>query len=147
MIKTLSPSTDFSSSLRARNLKVTPARVAVLTVLSSSKQPLTVEEILERLGEGTTDQATVYRMMNSFQAKGLVRQVDFEHGHAHYELAGDREHHHLVCVSCGRVEDVEGCPIEKYYGGVLKKLPAFSQIYRHTLELFGLCHCCEKKSQ
>ncbi len=146
MIKPPSPSTDFPTSLRARNLKVTPARVAVLTVLSRSKKPLTVEEILARLGEGTTDQATVYRMMKSFQAKSIVRQVDFEHGHAHYELAGAREHHHLVCVSCGRVEDVEGCPIEEHYAGVLKKLPEFSEIYRHTLELFGLCRACEKKS-
>ncbi len=136
----------FSQRLRSQGLKATPARIAVLALLARSGQPLTVEEIRNQLGKDSGDQATVYRMMHTFVSGGLVRTVDFQHGHVHYELSGETEHHHLVCSACGLVEDVEGCDLAQEYTNVLKRHPKFKTIDRHSFELFGICTSCERNA-
>lgn len=134
----------FSSVLRANGYKATPARLHVLSVLKSADHPLTTQEILKKLG-GKVNQATVYRTLESLLAVSIVRQVDMQHGHAHYELlSGSTHHHHLICRSCGQTEDVPRCGIEAIEASVLQKSKTFANIEDHALEFFGQCKKCIK---
>ena len=132
-------------SIRAKHLKVTPIRLALLECLEQLQKPISIQELVELLPTGLADQVTVYRAMQSFVKAGLAREVNLRHGHVDYESASSSDHHHLVCTSCGRVEDFEECGMDELIRDVLKKHPEFSQVQEHALELFGTCKSCKKK--
>lgn len=137
---------QFRTQLKEAGYRVTPARLALLHVLESSGKPLSVQRIIEQLQEVDVDQATVYRTLNAFHESGIVRSVDFQHGHAHYELSSGPHHHHVVCKECGRVEDIESCGIQEISRRVLQS-SRFSEIHEHSLEFFGVCSACSKAAQ
>lgn len=132
---------DFKALLKSAGLKATHGRMELLDVLARIDEPLSVIKIQKRLGN-SLNEVTLYRALEAFAAAGLVRRVDLNHDHAHYELAVGREHHdHAVCTNCGLVEDIEGCglvPLEKKALAQSK----FKSIYSHNLEFFGLCRSC-----
>ncbi len=137
----------FSLILHDNGYKATPARLSLLAVLKNADHPLTIQEILKQLG-GKVNQATVYRSLESLLAVSIVRQVDMQHGHAHYELrSGTSHHHHLICRSCGLTEDVPQCDIVAIEKGVLKKSRVFASIEEHSLEFFGQCKKCTKTNK
>lgn len=133
--------TNFTEALREAGQRVTPARVAVLTILEQEKRPLSVEKIINLIGEGNIDYVTAYRTLTMLKKSRLVRQVDFQHNHAHYELSSLGDHHHVVCVKCDRVEDVTDCHVEQMEKVALKE-SGFQEITQHSLEFFGVCKKC-----
>ena len=145
--KRTSEKRDYAQILRKAGLKVTEARLAVLKFLEVAKFPLSPAKIAKGISRSDIDQATVYRTLNSLEKAGAVRQVNFEHGHAHFEMASRPDHHHVVCMSCGRVSDFTGCLTDKAIRDALKQAKDFSYIDHHSLELFGLCRSCKKKNE
>src|SRR5690348_15697489 len=133
--------TAYRSALRSAGYKATPQRLALLSVLEKASEPLSIQEILLRCHAQSIDQATIYRTLKTLADIGLVRQVDFAHAHAHFELATGDDHHHLICTSCGRVEDVTGCDFDRLAKRALKH-SSFASIDRHSLEFFGTCRKC-----
>lgn len=130
--------------LRAVGMKVTPARSAMLAHMMKQKKPQTVETIVEYLG---VDQATTYRNLRMLVEKGLVRRIELQHGHAHYEIAEDNtDHHHIACISCHRVEDFDGCNADALFSRALAQTKHFKKIVQHSLELFGLCVTCASRA-
>lgn len=137
---------EWSEALRERGLKCTPARVAVLVALSGVKKPLTVEQIHEKIKREKMDTVTLYRTVQRLTKAGLVRHIDFRHGHAHYELNDSkRDHHHIICTKCRAVEDFTGCDFSDVTKRALSQTKNFRTIVEHSLELFGICKKCEKK--
>lgn len=131
------------SIIREVGLKSTPTRFAILKTLVESKKPLTIQKLLSLLPE--MDQVTLYRTLESFVQFGIVRQVDFRHGHAHYEfIEKNNDHHHLVCTICKKVEDFKDCTVAKLIKQIVKKSKSFTSINDHTLELFGVCSSCKE---
>ncbi len=136
---------QWSTLLRESGHKATPGRLSLLQVLHAADTPLNIPEILKRL-KGGINQATVYRALESLSDVGMVRRVDMQHAHAHYELAvGNKHHHHLICKYCGKIEDVEHCDVNAIEATVLKKSTSFATIQSHSLEFFGLCKKCALK--
>jgi len=131
----------FISILRKSGYKATRSRLAVLAVFERNKSPLSTQAILEKLPRGI-DQATVYRTIKSFKEKGIIAQIDLRHNHAHYELASLKKHHHVVCLRCGRLEDVYRCDAEAIQSAVLKSSRHFAEIKEHALEFYGVCKSC-----
>jgi Fe2+ or Zn2+ uptake regulation protein len=136
--------TNQASLLRKTGLKATDQRLAILTVLKKTKQPLSSQEIIAQLGT-TFDAVTVYRTVKTLLEKGLIRQIDLRQNNARYEMADLDDHHHLVCVQCGRIEDISGCIAEDMQEDILKKTKHFAEIRDHSLEFYGLCKNCAKK--
>lgn len=130
--------------LAERNLKVTKPRLAVLQVLHSATTPVDVQDIQTAL-KLAIDQVTVYRILQSFVTAGLIRKVNLRHGHSDYEIVSASDHHHLVCLKCGLIEDFEGCHADQLAKIALKNSRHFKQIQDHALELFGYCKTCEVK--
>jgi Fur family ferric uptake transcriptional regulator len=129
--------------LQKSGFKATHSRLAILEVFKKSKKPLSAQEIIDILHDGI-DQVTVYRTLKSLKEKGVIIQIDLRHNHAHYELANLAEHHHLVCIRCGRIEDVHRCGIEEMQSTVLKSSRHFAEIKQHALEFYGICNVCIK---
>lgn len=132
------------SLIRKGGLKATPARIDILKILSASKAPLSAQEVIEKAS--WIDQVTVYRILKAFKDKGLIKQIDLRHNHAHYEVVGIDDHHHLVCISCGRIQDVHECDVEEMYKAILQGASTFAEIRQHSLEFYGVCKTCSKRS-
>lgn len=134
---------DCKTELREADLKATPIRLAVLKLLETADKPLDVATIrLELKKSGIkADPATVFRMMNSFSGKGIVREVNFQESKLRYEHAAKDDHHHLVCEKCSGIEDLSDCNIKALEKDIEKK-KGF-QVNNHSLEFFGLCQKCQ----
>ncbi|MES2436761.1 MAG: transcriptional repressor [Patescibacteria group bacterium] len=135
---------DFSTILKNKKFKVTPARVAILEVFSKECKPVNAEEIFDSVKDTKIDQVTVYRTLNSFEETGILKRVDLRKGSAYYELNSAQHHHHIVCTICGTIEGFDMCSVEKISKEVLNTSKKFKTISDHSLELFGSCTKCSK---
>lgn len=134
---------DCKKELHHRDLKATPARLAVLKLLETTSQPVDVQTILDfvKNEDITIDPATVFRIVNAFTEKGLTKQIQFHEGKYRYELQTKDDHHHLICESCGIIEDISDCAIKPLERDIKKKKKFL--VKRHTLEFYGLCTNCQ----
>ena len=134
--------TQFATILRDAGFRATQPRLALLSILHKAASPMSVKAIAAALG-AKADDVTVYRALEALSEAGIVARVDLRHSHAHYELAaGKKHHHHLVCNSCGIVEDVAECPFPSIHNRTLRKSKKFAAVQSHSFELFGICTKC-----
>jgi Fur family transcriptional regulator, ferric uptake regulator len=129
--------------LRKSGYKATMPRLAIIGVFRKTRRPLSVQRLIEAL-PFPMDQATAYRTVRSLKMTGILRQIDLRHNHAHYELADLEKHHHLVCIRCGRIEDVHHCNVEAMEGAILRGSKHFAEIRQHALEFYGVCKSCAR---
>lgn len=94
--------------LRTQGLRVTQGRIAVLEVLERlpHADAETVHRALVERGSATSVQS-VHNVLGDLTAAGIVRRFEPERSAARYERRIDDNHHHAVCASCGRVDDVD----------------------------------------
>jgi Fe2+ or Zn2+ uptake regulation protein len=138
------PKIDYKHSaqqLQKIGLKVTPARLTLLSVLQTHRQPQTISDIKKQLKKTRIDLVTIYRNVELFAKIGIVKKALIRDNEAFYEY-NSTHHHHLVCQSCGRIEDFEGCNTRNLIEKALKQSQYFNSIKEHSLELFGLCKTC-----
>lgn len=134
---------DLTTMVQEAGLRVTDHRLSVLMYLSKVRNPVTVYELVDALRKkDNIDQATVYRNLSSLHEAGLLRRLDFNHGHAHYELETGRASHQLVCGKCETIEKIEGISIDDVVKKMLKKSKKFKQTTTHSIEIYGLCKTC-----
>ncbi|MEO2130546.1 MAG: Fur family transcriptional regulator [Microbacterium sp.] len=96
------------SAIRAAGLRITSARLAVLDALREHPHASAdaIFADVDRRAPGTTLQS-VYNALGDFAGAGLVRRIQPAGQPMRFEVRIDDNHHHLVCTSCGRVEDVD----------------------------------------
>ena len=92
--------------LKDSNLKVTPQRVAVLEALNNLKNHPTADKIKEYVVKNHPNIAvgTIYKTLETFVEKGLVKKVKTEKDVMRYDAILDN-HHHLYCKDTERIED------------------------------------------
>lgn len=128
--------------LKEHSLKTTPVRLKILNILEKESSPLDAKTIFDYLSKQklNVDFTTVFRTINSFVDKGLIKPVDFSEGKKRFEYGLKPEHHHLICEKCKTVEDISDCNIKKLEKEISKKKKFI--IKKHALEFFGLCKNC-----
>src|SRR3990172_9979492 len=84
--------------------------------------------------------ATVFRTIRLLTERGVVCRVLLEDGSLHYRLSRRGHHHHLVCLNCGGVRDLDECAV----GDLVRELSRASgyEIEGHWLEVYGRCASC-----
>ena len=101
------------SSLHDRGQRLTPQRQRVLGLFEriGEGSHLSAEEVHQRLlrSDERVSLATVYRTLRLLSSMGLLQELELPEGGRRFELASDAhpDHHHLVCVRCGRTEEFE----------------------------------------
>lgn len=108
------PSSDaLRSTLHDRGQRLTPQRQRVLALFEQigAGTHLSAEQVHQRLlaQAEKVSLATVYRTLRLLSSMGLLQELELPEGGRRYELTSDshRDHHHLVCVRCGRTEEFE----------------------------------------
>lgn len=135
---------DCKDELNERDLRATPARMALMNLLESTDKPVDVQTMIDYLERRaiSTDPATVFRIVNMFTEKGLTKQIQLQDGKSRYELSSKPDHHHLVCDSCGDIQDISDCNISALETEIENK-KQFT-VTSHSLEFFGTCANCRK---
>ena len=130
--------------IKDSGLKNTEHRLAVLTRVSKAKQPIAVHKIIEDLKKKyDIDQATVYRNLTSLEESGIVTRFDYNHGHAHYEMATDEIVHKIICNSCETIEKINASYFEESLKKLVKKSKKFSgSSTNSSVDIYGLCKSC-----
>jgi Fur family ferric uptake transcriptional regulator len=101
-------SESLEQRLRDAGLRVTAPRVAVLRVLSDSRDHPRVDQVLVRVRAAGTRISTqaAYDVCETLHRAALARRFEPAGSPARYEARADN-HHHLVCRACGDTADVD----------------------------------------
>ena len=140
--------------LHESGFKLTPQREATLLVLlENEKEHLSAEEVFFLVKKKSPEigLATVYRTLEILTDLKIIDKVNFNDGVARYDLRKEGAkhfHHHLLCLKCGTIEEVEEDlliqveeVVEDRYHFLVKD---------HRLTFHGICQKCynqEKESK
>jgi Fur family ferric uptake transcriptional regulator len=106
-------------------------------LVEAQQHAFTAEELWRsaRSSSAPVSLATVYRTLALLEADERVRRLD----RGRFIACEPGHHHHLVCVSCGAVEETELCAaptvteVRRRHGFVVQ---------RHEADLYGVCEHC-----
>ena len=134
-----------SRRIRAAGQRYTSGRRAVVDVLARATAPLTIPEVVA--GGRRIPQSSAYRSLAVLEQAGVVRRILTSGDFARFELAEDltQHHHHLICSSCGGVEDFTAPPaLERSLRRAVQDVEdatGFAAAH-HRLDLVGTCTGC-----
>ena len=126
--------------LKHSGLKATLPRIKILEVFQrTERRHLTAEDVYKALLNEGADigLATVYRVLMQFEQAGLLRRSNFESGKAVFELNEGQHHDHLVCLTCGRVEEFFDPQIEQRQRAIA--VERGFELHEHSLALYAAC--------
>lgn len=132
--------------LRRARQRYTPARRRLVALLARADRPLSIAEILRT--DPRLKQSSVYRNLAVLErVEAVERVVTTDGSPARFELAAPlrSHHHHLVCRSCGAVEDFTPPPeLERVLHRTMTVVSdqAGFEIDDHRVELVGACRLC-----
>src|SRR6202140_3999400 len=135
---------EFAARCRKGGLAVTPQRLAIIKVLLSSAEHPRADAIFAavRVEHPTISLATVRRTLETLCEIGEARKVTMLHDSARYD-GNITPHHHVVCVKCRRIRDIEIPELQQ----VLKGREAIGdfQVLGASLEIQALCARCDRE--
>lgn len=137
-------STDqpLAEALAARGYKLTRPRRAVLRVVAESSASLTPADIHQRARRfyARTGLVTVYRTLDVLVECGAIRRIHQSDGCHAYARASEGHAHHVICESCQKVVEFDGCDLSELLAAVQRRTGF--RVEGHWLELFGACPNC-----
>jgi Fur family ferric uptake transcriptional regulator len=131
--------------LSARGVRLTLQRRILIDIIQRAEGHLDVAAILALAKQ--RDRATVYRTIELLKRLRLIDELDLMHlqGDKHYyEVKTRRDHIHLACFHCGRIEEVSSELLERLKSEVADQLAFDVRVTR--LELGGKCRACRQES-
>jgi len=131
--------------LRQADQRYTAGRRAIISLLLSAGHPVSIGDIADRLPG--VPRSSAYRHLTDLEAAGIVRRVTANDEFTRFELAEDLtgHHHHLLCLSCGKVTDITlPANLEHDIAAAIGQLAGTEsfQAHSHRLDVLGLCAEC-----
>ncbi|MCU0422704.1 MAG: transcriptional repressor [Bacteroidia bacterium] len=131
--------------LREHDLKVTEARLKVIAILMQKDHALTYNEI-EQKTKKISDRVTLYRLLKSFEEKGLIHKTFDHEGVAKYAICQhdcdthkhDDNHVHFNCITCNQTICMDSIEIPSI------KLPRGFKANSFQFTVNGMCKTCSK---
>ncbi len=133
-----------TEAMREAGLRCTAPRLRLTRFLAGLPRHFSAEEALREVntGEGApVSRATLYRFLGQLERLGVLRRAQLAEGHSHYEFAEtQREHCHLVCAGCGRVEEVPSSALQRQ----ARRLAREQGFGTQALALEITVRCCDR---
>ncbi|XHS79071.1 ferric iron uptake transcriptional regulator [Burkholderiaceae bacterium UC74_6] len=129
-----------TDDIKNSGLKATLPRIKILEIFQKTAQRhMTAEDVYKALLVEGADigLATVYRVLTQFEQAGLLSRNHFESGKAVFELNEGHHHDHLVCLTCGKVEEFFDPAIEERQHAIAEERGF--QLQEHSLALYAAC--------
>lgn len=130
----------------SQELRMTRQRRTIIEALESIDNHPAADEIYEMVRQKLPhiSLGTVYRNLDILSEHGMIRKLELGGSQRRFDGMA-KDHYHLRCTGCGRVEDAPVEPDE----GIEDRLREVSdyEIVGHRLEFVGLCPQCIQKEQ
>jgi Fur family transcriptional regulator, ferric uptake regulator len=131
--------------LASKGVRLTAQRRALIEVIQDASDHLDAGSLLElaRKRAPNLDRATVYRTIELLKRLRLIDELDLMHleGEKHYyEVKTKRDHIHLACFRCRRIEEFTSPLFEEMKAEITTKAGFTIRITR--LEVGGRCRTC-----
>ena len=128
-----------------REYKLTPQRRIIMEAFTRSPEKhLSAEDIYGMVKQNNPEigLATVYRTLDLFAELDILQKMDFGDGRSRYEFCTSEvhHHHHLICLSCGKVMEFGDDLLESLESTIEKK--SRFRIVDHELKFYGYCAKC-----
>jgi Fe2+ or Zn2+ uptake regulation protein len=138
-------SVDPAQLLRQRGFKVTAQRLAVLRAVTE-RPHLTADEVVEVVVAdiGTISRRAVYDAVGVLADMGLLRRIQPAGSAARYEDRVGDNHHHLICRTCGRMDDVD-CAVGSAPCLVAADAAGY-EIDEAEVIYWGICPTCQQSA-
>ncbi len=117
-------------------------RSRILKALLAHEDHVSAHELAKELSiNGVAPSETfIEQVLEQFVHYGLCAPIRGENGRARYEHVHIGRHHdHIICVSCGRIMEVE-CPLDDRVER-LSKMTGYQAVHTH-LQIHGICPTC-----
>lgn len=134
--------------LKDKGYKLTTQRRVIYDVfIDNQGSHLSPEEVYDMVKDKYPEigLATVYRTLQLFEELGAIYKLNFDDGCNRYELnnnTNNHQHHHLICLECGKVLEVEIDLLDKLEDKVQRE--SKFKIVDHNVKFFGYCEDCQK---
>jgi Fur family peroxide stress response transcriptional regulator len=127
-------------------LALTHQRLVLYEELANTDAHPSPEAVFERARKRlpSLSLATVYNNIKAFVSHGIVQEVSVHHGSLRLDSKLE-PHHHLVCVRCKRIVDLEASDLEPVK--LKKRLPRGFVVHRLSVEILGVCRECAAKPE
>lgn len=137
---------EFGSILKSNSLKVTQPRLCVLQIISEKNTAISQPELEKILG-GEIDRVTLYRILSSFEDKGILHKVFDLNGTATYAICSTKcsahhhhdQHVHFICSVCNSVFCLDEISVPKV------NLPPNFSLHSIAINAVGICDSCQNK--
>ena len=93
--------------------RLTPQRQVILEAVRRAGDHVTPEQVYETVHaqQPAISRATIYRTLDFLCEQRLITAMHWG-GQMYYEIAGETPHHHLICRTCGGLEEIDRALIE-----------------------------------
>lgn len=125
----------------------TQRRIIIDVILENQGYHLSPEQIYDKVKDKYPEigLATVYRTLQLLEELDIVYKLNFNDGCNRYEVnsnSSDHRHHHLICLRCGNVLEVELDLLENLEEEIENE--GKFKIVDHNVKFFGYCENCRK---
>jgi Fur family ferric uptake transcriptional regulator len=134
---------DVIARLRAQGERLTIQRRMVLDALCERGEHLTIQDIQQRARAQGADlnETTVYRILQWLNERSVVSQTDLGQGGTVYQIIASMPHHHLVCLNCERVIDIDDSVMDPLRERLRREFDFEPRI--DHMAFFGTCRDCQ----
>jgi Fur family ferric uptake transcriptional regulator len=137
---------ELRAAVRARGLRATPSRLAVLDMVRGTEAPVSHGEVADRLASQAWDRATIYRNLTDLAEVGLLRRTDVGDHVWRFEAIEHEAsaHPHFVCTECGTVECLPEIELTLRRPEPSRRVRAPRAVKQRQVEVHvrGLCDAC-----
>jgi Fur family ferric uptake transcriptional regulator len=130
------------SALDDAGYRLTGPRRSVAAIVAGWAGHFTAADIAHEAAERGlhVGRATVFRTLDALEHASVVERIDLPSGEHAYVACDPEHHHHVVCSSCGRTDEVEDGRLAAVVQSIGRRTGY--RIDEHRLELYGLCAAC-----
>ncbi len=129
------------AACRARGVPLTTQRRVVLETLAARDDHPTADDVWEAVRRRLPDvsRTTAYRALDTLVRLGLAVKICHPGSSARFD-AKTRRHHHLVCVHCERVLDIDVPALDKLALPIDKGF----EVTDYSVHFRGVCTACRR---
>ena len=137
---------DFTELLRQNGLKVTSPRLRVLNEIMQKEAAISQPDLEKIIGKDI-DRVTLYRILASFEEKGILHKIFDLNGTATYAMCSadcsENHHHdqhvHFICSTCNSVYCLDEIALPKI------SVPPHFALHSLAINAVGICADCQKE--
>ena len=130
--------------LKKTGYRLTPQRLAILKVLTTSKAHPSADQIYETVRRDfpTTSLATVYKTISMMKKTGDILELEFSRNNNRYDGRTPFAHPHVICTECGTIIDPDSLETDKITKKIMEETGF--RIVNHRMDFYGVCPRCQQ---